>query len=123
MDDFDYTTNRPQDGARPAPIAADAPSWLVRAMELFADHSLPNDEFNLRGQYAEYRMFLQRIEEHRQKGLIPARDLRELEEGFAKACADPHGDPMLALESIYLQQYYRRQPARRATQYNTGAAP
>lgn len=94
----------------------DTPRWLIRAMELFADHNLPNDEFDLRGQYAENRMFLRRIEQDRQKGMVPVEDQRELEEAFAKSCADPHGDPMLALESVYLQQYYRRQPVMRRAQ-------
>lgn len=96
------------------PPSGDIPRWLERAMELYADHNLPNDEFDLRGQYTENRMFLRRIENDVKEGKLSATDLRDMEEGFAKACADPEGDPMIAIEQIYLDKYYARQPKRRA---------
>lgn len=99
------------------------PRWLVRAFDLFADHNLPNDEFDLRGQYTENRMFLRRIEQDRIDDKLNANDLREMEESFAKACADPEGDPMLAIEKVYLDKYYARQPQRRAKVSNSVVKP
>ncbi len=93
----------------------DTPRWLVRALELFADHNLPNEELDLRGQYTENRMFLRRIEKERIEGKLTLIDLRDMEESFAKACADPDGDPMLALETVYLEKYYARQPKVKTT--------
>lgn len=96
-------------------FAPDTPAWIVRAMDLYADHNLPNDEYDLRGQYTENRMFLRRLEQDRQKGLLQAETLRDMEVSFARACADPEGDPMLALEEVYLRNYYLAQPKLKAS--------
>lgn len=109
-DDF----NLPRMVDLPDIACASTPRWLVRGFELFADHNLPNDELDLRGQYTENRMFLRRIEQDRRDGKLSVADLRDMEEAFAKACADPEGDPMLAIEKVYLEKYYARQPKPRA---------
>lgn len=114
-DTFAEDFNLPRMADLPDIATTDTPRWLVRALELFADHNLPNDEFDLRGQYTENRMFLRRIEQDRKDGKLNQNDLRDMEESFAKACADPEGDPMLAIETVYLDKYYARQPKRRAT--------
>ncbi len=114
-DKFAEDFNLPRMVDLPDVAATDTPRWLVRALELFADHNLPNDEFDLRGQYTENRMFLRRIEQDRKDAKLTANDLRDMEEAFAKACADPEGDPMLAIETVYLDKYYARQPKRRVT--------
>lgn len=113
-DTFAEDFNLPRSVDLPDIATAETPRWLVRALDLFADHNLPNDEFDLRGQYTENRMFLRRIEQDRVDGKLNVSDLRDMEEAFAKACADPEGDPMLAVETVYLDKYYARQPKRRA---------
>lgn len=113
-DTFAEDFNLPRMVDLPEAATNDTPRWLVRALDLFADHNLPNDEFDLRGQYTENRMFLRRIEQDRLDGKLSPVDLRDMEEAFAKACADPEGDPMLAVEKVYLDKYYARQPKRRA---------
>ena len=92
----------------------DTPKWLRRAMELYEAHSIPNDEYELQGQYTENRMFIRRLEQDRQKGLLRSGELMQMEEAFAKACADPEGDPMLALEHLYLQHFDARQHKHRS---------
>lgn len=112
-DTFAEDFNLPRMVDLPDIAGPDTPRWLVRAMDLFADHNLPNDEFDLRGQYTENRMFLRRIEQERIDGKLNLIDMRDMEESFARACADPEGDPMLAVEKVYLEKYYARQPKRR----------
>lgn len=122
-DTFAEDFNLPRLVDMPDIATATTPRWLVRAFELFADHNLPNDEFDLRGQYTENRMFLRRIEQDRLDLKLNDADMRDMEEAFAKACADPEGDPMLAVEKVYLDKYYARQPKRRTAPNAAVAQP
>lgn len=102
-------------------FAPDAPNWLRRAMTLYDAHNIPNDERDLQGQYTENRMFIRRLERERQSGLFSPVELRDMEEAFAQACAQPEGDPMLALELLYLKHFDARQPQRRPVQQSLAA--
>lgn len=122
-DSFADDFNLPRMVDLPDIAGVDTPQWLVRALDLFADHNLPNDEFDLRGQYTENRMFLRRIEQERINGKLNTIDLRDMEEAFAKACADPDGDPMLAVEKVYLDKYYTHQLKRHVNLGSSIARP
>lgn len=87
----------------PRPTGQATPSWILRALDLYSDHSLPSDCTDLRGQYAENRIFLQRIVRDYNEGLISRAAMHDLEEIFTRACARPEGDPVLALEEHYLR--------------------
>ena len=85
------------------------PAWLLRALDLYADHSLPSDCTDLRGQYAENRIFLQRIVMDYKEGRLNRSAMHDLEEIFTRACARPEADPVLALEEHYLRLHDTRQ--------------